>query len=317
MKEKIIAYLENELSPQDRIAFEQALKSDVELQKAFIFQKAQWEKLALLRYNAKAAALLSSFEAVEEEYEVADAPKTTIIKPMPFAFMTVRRVRYAALAAATLLFLFNYNSLINWIKPSTPTTKSSEIVADKPVITPAEPTPSVAPATPVTPTPSVAPVTPHPKTTVSVPTPKRPKSTTPKSTPPHITPTPHIETAEVVKEMPIKVGSPTSNDSIFLKHQPQKDTIHSKMPLDGSVISLDNMYDFKSLISKHLSKMDCNNYTVSFVIKADGTIEEPKLEKGDKNCEESILSQIKTMPKLKKPIYDGRSVDYRYYFTKE
>ncbi|MEY4933642.1 MAG: hypothetical protein RIS64_1 [Bacteroidota bacterium] len=319
MKAKIIDYLENELSPQDKIAFEQALTTDTDLQKAYIFQKAQWEKLSLLRFNAKAATLLNAYESVKDGDSYGMTTQTAIIKPMPYAFMTVRRARYAALAAATLLFLFNYNSLINLIKPTS--TQTPAVVTTKPV----EPTPSVEPVIPVSPMPSVAPampVAPNPAATVAVP--KQPKSkltpaATPKSTPFHTTPEARMEMAVVIKGPGI-VGSGKSDDSIFLSTQPKKDTLTSKMLIDGSTVSLDNMYDFKGtngLIFKHLSKINCNNYTVSFVIKADGTVEQPKLEKGDKNCEALLLNQIKTMPLLKKPIFNEKSVDYRYFFTKD
>ena len=53
MKAKIIDYLENELSPQEKIAFEQALKTDTDLQKAYIFQKEQWEKISKLEKQLK------------------------------------------------------------------------------------------------------------------------------------------------------------------------------------------------------------------------------------------------------------------------
>jgi hypothetical protein len=156
--------------------------------------------------------------------------------------------------------------------------------------------------------------------TIPVPTnPKSPQSPVPKSTPSRKTPDVRVETAEIIKEISEKVGSPKSNDSIFLANQAKKDTSASKMPIDGSSISLDNMYDFKGangLIFKHLAEINCNHYTVSFVIKTDGTVEQPILEKGDKNCETDLLNQIKTMPILKKPIYDGKVVDYRYFFTK-
>jgi hypothetical protein len=303
MKEKIIQYLENDLSPQERKAFEQALATDTDLQKAFIFQKAQWERLALLRLNAKAAAILNAYKETETaatEDKVSDEPTSAIIKPMPFAFMTVRRVRFAALAAATLLFLFNYNSLLNWIKPNISTPKSTDIIADKPIEIPVVPQPVVVPATPI-PSNPVATVP-----TIPVPTnPKSPQSPVPKSPPSRKTPE-------------LRTGSPKSNGSIFME-EATKDSTAFKQVIDGSTNSLDSMYDFKGandLIYKHLAKINCNHYTVSFVIKTDGTVEQPILEKGDKNCEADLLNQIKTMPLLKKPIYDGKVVDYRYFFTK-
>ena len=210
MKAKIIDYLENELSPQEKIAFEQALKTDTDLQKAYIFQKEQWEKLSLLRFNAKAAAILDSY-GMTSGMTSETTTQEAVIKPMPYAFMTVRRVRFAALAAAALLFLFNYNSLLNWMKPTVPATQSPDVVGTKPL----EPTPAVAP---VTPTPAVTPATPvapNPVATVAVPTPPKPKPS-PVVKPKRTTPEVRIEMADVTKDNPGKVGSGAGDNSIFI-----------------------------------------------------------------------------------------------------
>jgi hypothetical protein len=83
--------------------------------------------------------------------------------------------------------------------------------------------------------------------------------------------------------------------------------------------SLDNMSDFtgeKGLIHKHLNKIDCNNFTLSFVIKANGMIADPQWVKGDEKCKTAALSQVRSMPQLKTPIYDKKPADYKYFFTK-
>jgi outer membrane biosynthesis protein TonB len=321
MKNKIISYLKNELSPQERIAFEQALATDSALHQAYLFQKAQWEKLAILRFQSKAADILKGYEA-----------EAAVNVPKPYVFMTVRRTRFAAVAAAALLFLFNYNSLINWLKSSVPTEQNPTAGVQQPPSTPVAPVaapPSVAPVSPapvVEATPSVATTTtvaPTPAAKVAIPAQSKRKSQPAPVAVPIDIPAPNAPTtpekiAEVVKEQPVKVGSDKPNDSIFLATQTQ-DTAASKIAVDSAAIVLDNAYDFKGdngLISKHLSQLDCHNYTISFWIKADGTVENPKLEKGDKNCETALLNQVKTMPRLKKPISEGKPIDYRYFFTK-
>ncbi|MEN9613233.1 MAG: hypothetical protein RLZZ628_4047 [Bacteroidota bacterium] len=83
--------------------------------------------------------------------------------------------------------------------------------------------------------------------------------------------------------------------------------------------SLDNMSDFtgeNSVINKHLNKINCGNYSVSFLIRANGTVDEPKFMKGDKKCEQKILAQIQSMPKLPIPKYDGKIAEFKYFFTK-
>jgi hypothetical protein len=272
MRDKIIGYLENELSPQEVAAFEQALTVDPNLREAFDFEKKMHQKLTLLHFNSKATDFLDDYDRIQR---------------------TKRWLRFAAGTAILILllgFLFNYNSLMNWIKPQVPAPKvPNNMVADKPVITPIPPQ-----------------------------MPKQAPLTTPKSAPTPKTPKMSVETVDVIQKLPTKVGSSKPNDSIFLTPQ-VKDAVAMNQPLDGSKIALDNLYDFKGdngLIFKHLSTIDCKNYTVSFVIKADGTVESPQWERGDKNCEMALLNQIKTMPLLKKPIYDGKAVDYRYFFTK-
>ncbi|MEO0043611.1 MAG: hypothetical protein RL329_3059 [Bacteroidota bacterium] len=280
MRDKIINYLENELSPQEVAAFEQALTVDPDLRKAFDFEKKMHQQLTLLRFNSKATGFLDDYDRIQGQK---------------------RWLRFAAGAAIVLLllgFLFNYNSLINWIQPKVPAQKvPNNMVADKPVITPIPPVATVV---------------------IPPQTPKQTQLTTLKSTPTPKTPDMPVETVDVDQALPTKVGSSKPNDSIFVTPQ-VKDIVSTNLPLDGATITLDNMYDFKGdngLIFKHLSKIDCKNYTVSFVIKVDGTVESPQWEMGDKNCEIMLLNQIKTMPLLKKPIYDGKAVDYRYFFTK-
>jgi hypothetical protein len=295
MKNKIIAYLKNELSVSERDAFEKALATDVELQKAFVFQKAQWEKLALLRLNAKAAAFLAEAKAL-------DTPKSASI-------ITLRRVQWTALAAATLLFVFNYNSLKNGIKPSISTAKSPMIAQQESTPPPIAKTPILPKTSVLTPPPTVATTVPKIQTSTPKIAKKEPKKVpTPPSAP--------VATTHILKDTPIKVGATLPNDTLFQPH-PRPDTTASK---DIEMVILDNMYDFEgdnSLISKHLSTIPCNGFTVSFVIKTDGTVADPKWEQGDKNCETVVLNQIKKMPLLKKPIYEGKIIDYRFTFTKK
>ncbi|MEN9612881.1 MAG: hypothetical protein RLZZ628_3695 [Bacteroidota bacterium] len=299
MKNKIIDYLKNELSVSERDAFEKALATDADLQKAFVFQKAQWEKLTLLRLNAKAAAFLA-------EAKVLDMPKSA-------AIITLRRVQWTALAAATLLFVFNYNALKNWMKPSI-STETSPVIAHQESSMPSPQTPMVK--TPTLPETPVLTQTPHlviipPQVQTSTPKISKKKS---KIVPP--SPSAPVATTEIRQETLIKVGATTPNDTLF-QQNPRRDTTTSK---DLAMVTLDNMYDFEgdnSLISKHLSTISCNAFTVSFVIKTDGTVAEPKWEQGDKNCETAVLNQIKKMPLLKKPIYEGKIIDYRFTFIKK
>jgi hypothetical protein len=298
MKDKIIDYLKNELSTSEREAFEKALATDADLQKAFVFQKAQWEKLALLRLNAKAAKFL-------EEAKALDTPKS-------YQLVTLRRVQWTALAAATLLFFFNYNSLKNWIKPSI-STETIPMVDNKESVplptTPIAKTPTLPEKSVSTQPPTVATTTPKVQTV----TPKITKKIHKIAPAPPSAP---VATTDILKDAPIKVGSAVANDTIF-RNRPNPDTSVSK---EVVAVTLDNMYDFlgdNSLISKHLASISCNAFTVSFLIKADGTVVDPKWEQGDKNCEIDVFNQIKSMPILKKPIYDGKMVDYRFTFTKK
>jgi hypothetical protein len=80
--------------------------------------------------------------------------------------------------------------------------------------------------------------------------------------------------------------------------------------------SLDNMSDFTGVINKHLNKTNCSNFSVSFIIKANGTVDEPQFMKGDKKCEPKIFAQIQSMPPLPIPKYEGKTAGFKYFFTK-
>jgi serine/threonine protein kinase len=83
--------------------------------------------------------------------------------------------------------------------------------------------------------------------------------------------------------------------------------------------SLENMKDFTaegSVINTHLNKINCDNFTVSFMIRANGTVDDPQLVKGNKKCEAKILAQVQSMPKLTIPKYEGKPADFKYFFTK-
>jgi serine/threonine protein kinase len=109
---------------------------------------------------------------------------------------------------------------------------------------------------------------------------------------------------------PVKPATPEIPKAEPAKTEPSKPVLAP---------SLDNMSDFtgeNGLIHKHLNKVKCDNFTVSFIIKANGMIAEPQLVKGDKKCENVVLAQIRSLPQLKTPLYDKKPADYKYFFTK-
>jgi serine/threonine protein kinase len=162
--------------------------------------------------------------------------------------------------------------------------------------------PTSVPATPLTSTTSTA-----KKTEKDKPKPSKPATATPQTAPHNsewpVAPAPAPAT-------PTKPVTPEPTHVEPVKTEPAKPVLAS---------SLDNMSDFtgeKGLIYKHLNKIDCNNFTVSFIIKANGMIADPQWVKGDEKCKNAALSQVRSMPQLKTPISDKKPADYKYFFTK-
>lgn len=232
MKEKIISYLENELSPSEKIKFEAALQSDTDLRKAFQFQKAQWEKLELLRLNAKAAQFMQEAAAAEAR---------------PTAYSIGRLAKWSALAAATLLFVFNYNSFINWCNSSGSSENEPSIV--KSTELPGLETKASSPSNPVSisdtqvskvPAPIEIVAVPKSKTKVSPPQ-KQPAPTVILPEPPPTVILPEPPPAVVAappptatKDSSIRVGTndPHLFDDIFIR-RPPKDTNAGKIIVDS------------------------------------------------------------------------------------
>jgi hypothetical protein len=342
MKAKIINYLENELSPSERKAFEQALTTDSDLQKAFEFQKAQWEKLSLLRLHSKAGDFLKEYEALEAPVKF-------------YAFMTVRRTQFAAVAASILLAVLIIPPLINRKeavqKEASISTKQEDnkgsvaakastepavatIPDEKTGVAPQPQPPTTSSAAPATDGRiAVAPKMQRPQD--SKPTQPLKKSPSASSdlnagnirlnNPPDpivVHAPPQKDSAHIANSTPqepnkkgLKVGMPSNDSSASLPQRSDSAHLANKVEIDS--IQLLNTYDFDGDVAKHLAKINCNHYTVSFKINKDGTVEDPKLEKGDKNCEKSLLEQIKSMPILRHPHYKGSIGEYRYHFTKD
>ncbi len=173
--------------------------------------------------------------------------------------------------------------------------------------------PDTMPATAVTvPTPSLATAPASPATPAKKTEKEKPKSS--KVTPATSQTSNHnSEWAVAPAPAPVTPAKPTPVE--ITKVDPVK--IEPAKPFVAP--SLDNMSEFtgeKSLIFKHLNKVDCNNFTVSFLIKANGMIADPQWVKGDEKCKNAALAQVRSMPQLKVPIFDKKPADYKYFFTK-
>jgi serine/threonine protein kinase len=169
-------------------------------------------------------------------------------------------------------------------------------------------------ATTVATAPTPAPVTPSASTTSTAKKTEKDKPKSSKSTP-ATTQSAHNNSEWAVAPapapaMPTKPATPETIKVEPVKTEPAKPVL---------ALSLDNLSDFtgeKGLIYKHLNKIDCSNFTVSFIIKANGMIADPQWVKGDEKCKNAALAQVRSLPQLKTPIYDKKPADYKYFFAK-
>ncbi|MEN9613549.1 MAG: hypothetical protein RLZZ628_4363 [Bacteroidota bacterium] len=273
MKDKILEYLNNELSPTERVEFEKAIAADPILQQEFQFQQHKWMQLrtAYLKQVAqtKAQTWATGAAVLRRKQKV------------------IRLRMVLGIAACFAVVYFKLRQAIGCtIQPSKTqpritvldTTAFDTITAIKSVLT--------------------SPATPAKKVEMVL-----PKTSKSKSQAWAIAQVPEPAT-------PVKPTTAETTQVELVKTEPAKPILAS---------SLDNMSEFtgeKGLIHKHLNKIDCNNFTVSFIIKATGMIADPQWVKGDEKCKEAALAQIRSMPQLKTPILDKKPADYKYFFSK-